>query len=316
MSKAFVALLAQRFSPLNFSTVPGFPHPVPHLTEWGDFLPILRERNEDNPAEHIIKFHECMDLLDLQHEDVGMKMFMHSLDGDARKWYFSLPPSSISSLKYFHRVFNEHCKRYFSDEFLFENCCEEYELNKWIEVIYREYLLPHNVHQLSNDLQDDMLSHENELEMNSEEVEGSLTIIKSDCYEYEELIPLTTHGDDKLYFGLMPIEISEGNCSSHEELDFHRSSIFKEEQQKESFSSHVPFVLNFDGKVDDEEEEGDVISNMFQNHIAYLYMHKSSSLPLGLYPNVPIFEKYSDDEEYFKVYEGLLTNGISSSSNF
>jgi hypothetical protein len=59
--------------------------------------------------------------------------------------------------------------------------------------------------------------------------------------------------------------------------------------------------------------QGDVI----QNHIADDYMQKySSSLPLGLYPDVPIFDKYSDDEEDFKVYEGLLTNGISSSSNF
>ena len=41
-----------------------------------------------------------------------------------------------------------------------------------------------------------MLSHDNELEMNSEEVEVSLTIIKSDFYEYEELIPLATNGDD------------------------------------------------------------------------------------------------------------------------
>jgi hypothetical protein len=101
-------------------------------------LPIFRERKEDNPAEHLIKFHECMDLLDLQHEDVHMKMFMHSLDGDARKWYFSLPPSIISSLKDFHRVFNEHCKRYFSDELLFDNCCGEYELHDEIEIIDRK----------------------------------------------------------------------------------------------------------------------------------------------------------------------------------
>jgi hypothetical protein len=65
MSKEFAALLARRFAPLNFSIVPSFPHPVPHLTEWGYFMPIFRERKEDNPAEHLIKFHECMDLLDL-----------------------------------------------------------------------------------------------------------------------------------------------------------------------------------------------------------------------------------------------------------
>jgi hypothetical protein len=55
---------------------------------------------------------------------------------------------------------------------------------------------------------------------------------------------------------------------------------------------------------------------MFQNHIVDDYMQKSSSLPLGFYPDDPIFEKCSDDEEDFKVYEGLLTNGIPSNSTF
>jgi hypothetical protein len=34
----------------------------------------------------------------IHHEDVLLKMFMFSLAGDAREWYFSLPPASISSL--------------------------------------------------------------------------------------------------------------------------------------------------------------------------------------------------------------------------
>ena len=63
---------------------------------------------------------------------------MYSLDGDACESHFSLPPSIISSLKDFHTVFHEHCKRYFSYEFLFENCCEEYELHDEIEDINRK----------------------------------------------------------------------------------------------------------------------------------------------------------------------------------
>ena len=70
MSKAFASLLARRFAPLDFSSIPGFPHAVPDISEWGDFLPIFKEKEDDNPAEHLLKFHECMDLLDLQHEDV------------------------------------------------------------------------------------------------------------------------------------------------------------------------------------------------------------------------------------------------------
>ena len=70
MSKAFAALLAQRFAPLDFSSVPGFPHLVPDMFEWGDFLPVFKEEKEDNPVEHHLKFHECIDLLYQQHDNV------------------------------------------------------------------------------------------------------------------------------------------------------------------------------------------------------------------------------------------------------
>ena len=92
MSKEFAAILDQRFAPLNFSTVLGFPHPIPHISEWGDFLSVFIERKEENPTQHLVMFHQCMDQLDIHHEDVLMKMFMYSLEGDARGWYRSLPP--------------------------------------------------------------------------------------------------------------------------------------------------------------------------------------------------------------------------------
>jgi hypothetical protein len=126
MSKAFAALLAWRFAPLDFSTVPGFPHPVPSIDIWGDHLPRFAEKKEDNPSDHLIRFHQCMIQLDINHEDVLMKMFVFSLEGDAREWYRSLPPSSISSLKEFHTVFHHRCERFFAREILLEGCCEEF----------------------------------------------------------------------------------------------------------------------------------------------------------------------------------------------
>ena len=95
MSKSFATLLSWRFAPLDFSSIPSFPHPVPDMSKWGDFIPVFKEEKDDNPAEHLLKFHECMDILDQQHAYVRMKMFMYSLYGDVRQWYFSLPPSSI-----------------------------------------------------------------------------------------------------------------------------------------------------------------------------------------------------------------------------
>jgi hypothetical protein len=119
-------ILARRFSPFNFSSVPGFPNVVPTMDEWGDFLPIFRERKEDNPTEHLREFHELMHQWEINHEDVLLNMFMFSLEGDDREWYHSLPPASISSLEQFHATFNAHCQRYYSSELICHNCCEEY----------------------------------------------------------------------------------------------------------------------------------------------------------------------------------------------
>ena len=99
MSKAFASLLSRSFAPLNFSPIPGFPHPVPFMDICGDYLPWFREEKEDNPSDHLIRFHQCMAQLHIHDEDVLMKMFFYSLEGDAREWYRSLPPSIISFLK-------------------------------------------------------------------------------------------------------------------------------------------------------------------------------------------------------------------------
>ena len=45
-------------------------------------------------------------------------------------------------------------------------------------------------------------------------------------------------------------------------------------------------------------------------------MQEYSSPSLAFYHDIPIFDKYSDEEEDFKVCEYLSTYGISSSSTF
>ena len=54
------AIVARRFAPFNFSDIPGFPNPVPTMDVWGDCLPWFRESKEDNPSDHLIRFHQCM----------------------------------------------------------------------------------------------------------------------------------------------------------------------------------------------------------------------------------------------------------------
>jgi hypothetical protein len=65
-----------------------------------------------------------MQQLDIHHEDILMKMFMYSLEGDAMQWYRTLPTSSISSLKDFRDVFYSHCKIIYPTEIFFENFFE------------------------------------------------------------------------------------------------------------------------------------------------------------------------------------------------
>jgi hypothetical protein len=81
------SILARRFSPLNFSIVPGFPNVVPTMDVWGDYLPRFREDKDDNPTDYLLEFHEVMHKLGIHHEDVLMNIFMYSLEGYAHEWY-------------------------------------------------------------------------------------------------------------------------------------------------------------------------------------------------------------------------------------
>jgi hypothetical protein len=93
------SILTRRFAPFSFSFVLDFPNVVPTMDEWGDFFPRFREHRDDNLAKHMLEFHEIMHQWGIHHEDVLMKMFMYSLEGDAHKWYRSFSPASISSLE-------------------------------------------------------------------------------------------------------------------------------------------------------------------------------------------------------------------------
>jgi hypothetical protein len=121
----------------------------------------------------------------------------------------------------------------------FENFKDDEQIDTSAEESYRselqsygkEELIPHNLHHFSNDLHEDVLSHQHKLEMDYKGDECLLTIIKSDCCESEELVSLTTHGNDQLSVGQMTIEISEAipqfsdlqtkeSGSNHEEQNF------------------------------------------------------------------------------------------------
>jgi len=56
-----------------------------------------------------------------------MNLFMFSLNGYDRDWYQYLECSSVSSLEEFHAGFNNHFQKFYSTDFIYHSCCEEYK---------------------------------------------------------------------------------------------------------------------------------------------------------------------------------------------
>ena len=121
-------ILAKRYAFCDFSDIAGFPHPVPTINEWGDYLPRFRGSRYDHPGEHLFNFHECMLEHGFVHEDVLIKLFKFSLEGNAREWCQSLPAVSIHSLKDFHVAFNSYYEKIYPADLLFPECCHEEEV--------------------------------------------------------------------------------------------------------------------------------------------------------------------------------------------
>jgi hypothetical protein len=118
-------ILAKRYAFCDFSDIAGFPHPVPTINEWDDYLPRFRGSEYDHPGEHLFNFHQCMLEHGFLHEDVLIKLFKFSLEGNAREWCQSLPAVSIHSLKDFHVAFNSYYKKIYSADLILDNCCKE-----------------------------------------------------------------------------------------------------------------------------------------------------------------------------------------------
>jgi len=58
--------------------------------------------------EHLESFYSYVDNLDTSEDDVWMRVFVQSLDGEARKWFRELTPQSIVDIKALDDVFLKH----------------------------------------------------------------------------------------------------------------------------------------------------------------------------------------------------------------
>jgi hypothetical protein len=89
-----------RYKPLKF---PSFLHDLP--PKIFKYLPIFNGEDDVTTEKHMETFEHFTDCLDIQHEDVFMRMFTHSLVGEVKIWFRDLPVESITSWTDFHDVF-------------------------------------------------------------------------------------------------------------------------------------------------------------------------------------------------------------------
>jgi len=120
-------ILAQRYSFCNFSNIFGFPNHVPERSEWERCLPRFRGEDWEVSVDVLLDFQECMLKLKFIHEDVMIKLFIYSLEGESHDWHRSLSIVGVISLKGFHFSFHSFRKEKFSYDFLYPKCFHEYD---------------------------------------------------------------------------------------------------------------------------------------------------------------------------------------------
>jgi hypothetical protein len=92
------------YAPLDLAQIPGQPHALT-TGEYGERLPKLAGNNAITFEDHVNTFLKFIDDLEVEHEDVVMKMFVQTIEGDAREWYKPLPTNSTDEWDSFKRQF-------------------------------------------------------------------------------------------------------------------------------------------------------------------------------------------------------------------
>jgi hypothetical protein len=95
------AIVTARYAPLVL------PHPMNPLPA-GDYLkymPKFTGEGDITAEEHLAAFYSYVDNLNIENEDVWMRVFFQSLDGEVRKWFRGLAPGSIAGIEALDNVF-------------------------------------------------------------------------------------------------------------------------------------------------------------------------------------------------------------------
>jgi hypothetical protein len=98
------AIVAARYAPLVL------PQPMNALPigDYLKYMPKFTGEEDITAEEHLATFYSYADNLNIENEDVWMRVFVQSLDGEARKWFRSLAPGSIVGIEALDDAFLRH----------------------------------------------------------------------------------------------------------------------------------------------------------------------------------------------------------------
>ena len=95
----------KRYMPLCFDGIYGFQNVIPN--DIRNFLPKFNGNHIVSASHHVQVFSDLMCDYEIAHEDVHMKLFVQTLEGDARDYFSFLPVCFISSWSELHSTFME-----------------------------------------------------------------------------------------------------------------------------------------------------------------------------------------------------------------
>ena len=98
------------FDPLSFVAFPDYPHDLP-THKWLKRIPLFAGRLGELVEDHLDKFLQVVWDFNVEHEDVVMRMFVPTLEWEARAWYKSLPDASIDGWDSFQDKFIERWEK-------------------------------------------------------------------------------------------------------------------------------------------------------------------------------------------------------------
>jgi hypothetical protein len=89
------AIVATRYTPLVL------PQPLNALPAGGYLkqFPMFMGKGDITVEEHLVAFYSYANNYVIVNEDVWMRILVHSLDGEARKWFRALAPRSIDGIE-------------------------------------------------------------------------------------------------------------------------------------------------------------------------------------------------------------------------